>query len=313
LVQFIHSVPDAGSVDVYVNDRRILDDFAFLTATPFMPVLCRNICTRKIDIVAGDAVDNSSPVFTVDAVLHADVYYAAIAVGVLAAGVFDVLFLDDLRPKALKDDRVEYLLVNGVPGDAVDIRSLDPTNFQVIGLLANNLAFGAFRGYYTADPALNVFQITTANNSATLGVLGFDFTAFAGQTLTLIGTPFSDGTFTVVGYDSGGNLISPSSSAEARAGETTKTLAVEGNYPNPFNPSTTIRFDLTEPAWVRLEIVDMLGRKVMTLPTQRFDIGTGHAFNVDASTLASGTYLYRVIAQTPTRTLTRTGRMVLAK
>jgi len=313
LVQFIHSVPDAGPVDVYVDDRRILDDFTFQSATPFMPVYCPNICTRKIDIVAGAAGDNSNPVFTANAVLQADKYYAVIAVGVLSAGVFDVLLIDRLRPKARQNDRVEYLLVNGVPGDAVDIRSLDPTGSQVTGLLANNLPFGEYRGYFIADPALNVFQITTANNSETLLVLGFDFTAFAGQTLTLIGTPLNDGTVTVVGFDSGGNLISASSSAEARAGETTETLAVEGNYPNPFNPSTTIRFDLSEPAWVRLEIVDMLGRKVMTLPAQRFDVGTSHAFNVDASALASGTYLYRVIAQTSTRTLRHTGRMILSK
>ena len=143
--------------------------------------------------------------------------------------------------------------------------------------------------------------------------MGFDFTAFAGQTVTLIGTLLIDGTAVEVGFDSGGNLIFPSFSTEARAVETPETLAVEGNYPNPFNPSTTIHFDLSEPAWVRLEIVDMLGRKVMTLPRQRFDAGTGHAFNVDASALASGTYLYRVIAQTSTRTLRHTGRMILSK
>ena len=55
------------------------------------------------------------------------------------------------------------------------------------------------------------------------------------------------------------------------------------------------------------------GGVVMTLPRQRFDVGTGHAFNVDASALASGTYLYRVIAQTSTRTLRHTGRMILSK
>ncbi len=49
------------------------------------------------------------------------------------------------------------------------------------------------------------------------------------------------------------------------------------------------------------------------MPVRRIEAGAARTLTVDASTLASGTYLYRVVAQTPTHTLTRTGRMVLAK
>lgn len=320
-VQLIHAVPDAGPVDVYLDDERVLDDFAFQTATPFVPVYCPNRCTRKVDIVAGSEADNSTPVFTADVGLEADVYYGAYAVGVLGLSVFDVLFVDDLRPNAITNDRVEYLIANGVPSDPVDIRSLDPTDFSVTGLLANNLPFGGVRGYYPTEPDLNLFQITSSDNVDTLGVVGFDLTAFAGQTLTLLGIPLDENTFTVLGFDADGNPIAAlekgeiaaSPPATVRAAETIEPLAVEGNYPNPFNPTTTIRFDLTEPAWVRLEVIDLLGRTVMTKPAQRLEAGVGHAFDVDASTWASGLYLYRVTAQTATRTLTHTGRMSLLK
>ena len=83
---------------------------------------------------------------------------------------------------------------------------------------------------------------------------------FLARTVTLVGALLNDSTAAEFGFDARGNLFLPSFATAARAVETPEALAVEGNYPNPFNPSTTIRFDLTEPAWVRLEVIDLLGR-----------------------------------------------------
>ncbi len=89
---------------------------------------------------------------------------------------------------------------------------------------------------------------------------------------------------------------------------------MHGNYPNPFNPTTTITFDLPETAEVSVGIVDLLGRTVMTLPAQRMEAGANRTMEVDASHLASGTYLYRVIVRTQTKEVyTGAGRMVLLK
>jgi hypothetical protein len=68
-------------------------------------------------------------------------------------------------------------------------------------------------------------------------------------------------------------------------------FALKGNYPNPFNPSTSIRFDLPETADVRIVVVDMLGREVIALPVQTFAAGANRNVQIDASRLASGTYL----------------------
>ena len=90
-------------------------------------------------------------------------------------------------------------------------------------------------------------------------------------------------------------------------------FAVRGNFPNPFNPTTTIHVDLPEAAEVTVEIVDVLGRRVLVLPARRVEAGARRAFAVDGSHLASGTYFYRVLAQTATETLVETGRMLLVK
>ena len=67
------------------------------------------------------------------------------------------------------------------------------------------------------------------------------------------------------------------------------------NYPNPFNPSTQIAFDLPESTDVRLMVFDVLGRQVATLINQSMKAGT-HTVSFDAQRLASGVYIYRLEA-----------------
>ena len=74
-----------------------------------------------------------------------------------------------------------------------------------------------------------------------------------------------------------------------------RTFALEQNYPNPFNPSTTIQYQLAEEVKVRLEVYDLLGRKVATLLDNRIPAGY-HEVSFDASSLASGVYIYRLVA-----------------
>lgn len=90
-------------------------------------------------------------------------------------------------------------------------------------------------------------------------------------------------------------------------------FAVRGNYPNPFNPVTTIHVDLPQAARVRVEVYDVLGRRVLATPAQRLEAGARRALTVEAGRLASGLYLYRVIAHADTETFTGTGRMTVLK
>ena len=86
-----------------------------------------------------------------------------------------------------------------------------------------------------------------------------------------------------------------------------------GNYPNPFNPSTTIQFDLPEPADVQVDVLDLLGRTMISIPSQSFEAGTKKSVSVDASALSSGIYMYRVVVHTAKQTHFSTGTMTLIK
>ena len=67
------------------------------------------------------------------------------------------------------------------------------------------------------------------------------------------------------------------------------------NYPNPFNPITTIDFELPKSGEVILKIYNILGEEVATLVSDRLSTGL-YSYEWDASGYASGIYLYRLQA-----------------
>ena len=70
-------------------------------------------------------------------------------------------------------------------------------------------------------------------------------------------------------------------------------LTLRQNYPNPFRESTTIRYGLPLESQVRLDVYDVLGRRVQTLVNKRRQAGY-HEIRWDPRSLASGVYFYRI-------------------
>ncbi len=74
------------------------------------------------------------------------------------------------------------------------------------------------------------------------------------------------------------------------------SFRLEQNHPNPFNPSTTIRFSLPQGEYVTLKIFDTLGKEVKILASGDFAAGA-HTINFEAKSLTSGIYFYRLQAR----------------
>lgn len=70
---------------------------------------------------------------------------------------------------------------------------------------------------------------------------------------------------------------------------------IENNYPNPFNPSTTIKFNLAEASEVSLEIFNSLGQSVGTLVQGNLNKGI-HEYQWNADNFTSGVYFYKIKA-----------------
>jgi hypothetical protein len=70
---------------------------------------------------------------------------------------------------------------------------------------------------------------------------------------------------------------------------------LEHNYPNPFNPSTSIKFSVPSSEFVTLKVYDVLGNEITTLVNEQKAPGT-YEVRFDAGNLASGMYVYKLQA-----------------
>ena len=77
--------------------------------------------------------------------------------------------------------------------------------------------------------------------------------------------------------------------------EPPKNFSLSQNYPNPFNPITQINYALPKDSFVRLEVYNILGQKVVTLVDGRQKAGY-KTVRWDANSFASGIYFYRLQA-----------------
>jgi hypothetical protein len=95
---------------------------------------------------------------------------------------------------------------------------------------------------------------------------------------------------------------------EARDVPSSSTVVLHPNHPNPFNPVTTIRFELQKRMLVRIDVFDVKGKRVTTVGDGVYPEGV-HDLSWAASNVASGVYFVRLVAGD--RVVTR--RMLLLK
>ena len=95
---------------------------------------------------------------------------------------------------------------------------------------------------------------------------------------------------------------------EELVGLNPKTFALFTNYPNPFNPSTKIRYAISQTSFTTLTVYSMLGDEVSTLINEIKTPGI-YEVNFDGTDLASGTYFYKL----ESGNFTQTKKMIILK
>ena len=90
-------------------------------------------------------------------------------------------------------------------------------------------------------------------------------------------------------------VVTSGKATSSEAGDVPLSYELGGNYPNPFNPETVIPFGVPEPGWVRLEVFDMMGRRVALLVDAGVSAGR-HRVVWQAGDSPSGVYVVRLTA-----------------
>jgi sugar lactone lactonase YvrE len=157
-----------------------------------------------------------------------------------------------------------------------------------------------------ATPEINAYVNATKNDAVNLGyvTLRQGGGAIAPQ---LVIDGLRIGTSWTTGVPTGVNV---------QLADIPQSFELQNNYPNPFNPTTTIKFGLPEASQVSLKIYDVLGREVATVINSMLDAGY-YNYNWNASGLSSGMYMYRISATSSNgqkqQNFTQTRKMLLQK
>lgn len=150
-------------------------------------------------------------------------------------------------------------------------------------------------GGYMVSTSVGVFGTTTLDGASTVweqqgaDVIGnavVDELAFRASDGFLAAGSHGRGAFAA--YVSMGSGVATEAGGELPSG-----VVLEPNYPNPFNPSTTLAFELAASSSVRLDVFDTAGRMVRSLDAGTRSAGR-HEVLFDAGGLASGTYMARL-------------------
>jgi len=212
----------------------------------------------------------------------------------------------DVSTATVGDEVVFTLIINNAgptPTAGVEVTDLLPTG----------LTYVSDSGGAAYDPASGIWNI----GAVAVG---------ASDTLHIVTTVNSTGSITNTASVTASNLPDPdaffdndesgeddqdsatvevqAASEKATAIEATAeipaTLELAPNYPNPFNPETTIPFGLPESAHVTLRVYDLLGRQVEVLVDGTLSAGR-HVIRWNAAQYPSGVYLVRIQANGKTR------------
>lgn len=315
-LQVIHNSP-AATVDVLINGITVLNDFTYQSATPFIALAAETAYDIEVKTANG-----ATTLLSINgAVLGADQSYILIAQGGNNGKAFEVKVVDNARRSSTVANGMQYFFSHGVTnGPTVNVERVTTSTPRTLEqLIAVNAAYGSTTSYMTQlNPSISTLQLKAGG--AVVGQYLFDFGNYAGETMTLLATGAVGGTganaLTIIGVDAAGNVLRPQVTTSDEGDVATELPAeftLNGNFPNPFNPTTNISFDLPEQANVRVEIVDLLGRQVMTVAPQSMSAGANKVITVDAARLSSGVYFYRVIAEGATKTFVQGSKFTLVK
>jgi hypothetical protein len=165
-----------------------------------------------------------------------------------------------------------------------------------VNVNANNVSLSWATATEKNNRGFEVQRKTGTSDFQSVGFIAGKGTTTEVQNYSFVDKNLQNGLYTYrlkqVDYD---GTFTYSQEAEADL-KVVKSFALEQNFPNPFNPATTIKYSLPSQAAVTLKIYNVLGENVVTLLNNATQEAGIHSVNFDASNLPSGVYMYSIQA-----------------
>ncbi len=178
-VQIIHNSP-SPTVDVYAGQARLLNNFVFRTATPFVDVPAGR--AFNIGIAPEGSATAADAIASFPVTLDATKKYIVTAAGIVgnATTPFN-LYISDNAEDTAPPSVVRASVFHGSPdAPAVDVAE------RLAGVLVPNIAFGQATGYLNLPPDEYFLDIKPAGSSTIVATFAADLSALAGQAIRIM-------------------------------------------------------------------------------------------------------------------------------
>jgi Domain of unknown function (DUF4397)/Secretion system C-terminal sorting domain len=297
-LQVIHNSP-TPTVDIYVNGNRLLDNFAFRTATPYISVPAGVDLNLGVGLATSASVRDTLVNFKVK--LDSGKTYVAIAYGVVGSTTapFRIAVSDAGREKSDNANNVDINFFHGSP-DAPTVDILAGGN-----VLFNDRSFGHFDTYKSVPANATYRLAVTPGNANSTIVAQYDanLSFWKGNTAIVMATGFLGGGTTPfepwVVLSSGGTF--PLKAVAGLQGETGNNtisgLSKKTNgfsvYPNPVADNIFVDFDLQNESNVQIQVLNTAGQVVINEQKGRMDKGFQQA-QLDVKNLTAGMYILKL-------------------
>jgi len=162
-----------------------------------------------------------------------------------------------------------------------EIKSITPQDISGFEVRYNELSEGVIRGLIFSLQGLQLTENLTFEFENVEGFNGNSTIEF--KDIILAG-------------NKGNNIEAEAQSYEISFSQTVAITGMSGAYPNPFNPTTEIKYDLKNSGHVEVMIYDATGRLVEELVNGYQESGIGHSVSWNAANQASGMYFAKMVA-----------------
>jgi hypothetical protein len=308
-LEFSAPIRNLGShqspIDVFVDSIRVTESLQPNTLSNPAQVEMWYV-SPTVEIVAAGAEHNSNPIASASFDLGVEISedetrlsdLTQYILSQISADSISILAKLDARLEASEAGSVEFFMANSTDAPFDVVLLSGSTGKSTNELIIDDLMPGSTSDYVAVDPGLHQIELRSEDGSESLVTFEFDWFDSGGDAVAVVTAGGSE-SIRARGMAGDGTISDPKVVSSAESGSELPTaFRILDNYPNPFNPSTTIRYELAGRTNVTVAIYDIAGHRVRTLinnevPAGRYDV-VWDGRNEGSTPVASGTYIVRL-------------------